>query len=43
MRVGFLMPLVCFLFIMTYGFCWRRLYAGDLESHTDTLKPVAAH
>jgi len=26
MRVGFLMPLVCFVFIMGYGFCWRRFF-----------------
>jgi FHS family L-fucose permease-like MFS transporter len=29
MRVGFLMPLACFLFIMLYGFNWPRLYAGN--------------
>jgi MFS transporter, FHS family, L-fucose permease len=26
MRVGFLMPMVCFACIMAYGFGWRRLY-----------------
>jgi len=31
MRVGFLMPLVCFIGIMFYGFYWRRLFAHDLE------------
>jgi FHS family L-fucose permease-like MFS transporter len=31
MRVGFLMPLICFAFIAFYGFNWRRFYAGDLE------------
>ena len=29
MRVGFLMPLVCFGGIMMYGFGWRRLYRAD--------------
>ncbi len=31
MRVGFLMPLVCFAFIAFYGFNWQRYYARDLE------------
>ncbi len=31
MRVGFMMPLGCFLIIMFYGFFWRRLFAGDME------------
>ena len=26
MRVGFFMPLACFICIMLYGFGWRRLY-----------------
>lgn len=26
MRTGFLMPMVCFAFIMAYGFAWSRLY-----------------
>jgi FHS family L-fucose permease-like MFS transporter len=30
MRVGFLMPLVCFAFIMAYGFSWRRLFNRDM-------------
>src|ERR1019366_7329688 len=29
MRVGFLMPLVCFAFIAIYGFNWRRLLDRD--------------
>jgi MFS transporter, FHS family, L-fucose permease len=32
MRVGFLMPLVCFAFIMGYGFAWRGLYARHSET-----------
>ncbi len=31
MRVGFMMPLCCFVFIAFYGFCWRRFYAHDME------------
>lgn len=31
MRAGFLLPLVCFVGIMAYGFGWRRLYRHDLE------------
>jgi FHS family L-fucose permease-like MFS transporter len=31
MRVGFLMPLVCFVCIMLYGFGWQRLYHADVE------------
>lgn len=32
MRVGFLMPLICFVFIMLYAFNWRRFYARDVVS-----------
>jgi FHS family L-fucose permease-like MFS transporter len=31
MRVGFLMPLLCFVCIMAYGFGWSRLYNRDAE------------
>jgi FHS family L-fucose permease-like MFS transporter len=31
MRVGFLMPLVCFAFIAIYAFSWRRLLDRDLS------------
>ena len=31
MRVGFIMPLICFIFIMFYGFNWRRFFAHDME------------
>jgi len=31
MRVGFLMPMVCFAFVMAYGFNWRRLFNRDME------------
>lgn len=31
MRIGFLMPMVCFAGIMAYGFGWRRLYSQDME------------
>lgn len=30
MRVGFLMPLCCFVGIMMYGFGWQRLYRADV-------------
>jgi FHS family L-fucose permease-like MFS transporter len=29
MRLGFIMPLACFVFIACYGFSWRRLYARE--------------
>ncbi len=31
MRVGFMMPLGCFVAIMAYGFFWQRLFAGDMD------------
>jgi FHS family L-fucose permease-like MFS transporter len=31
MRVGFVMPLLCFCFIAFYGFSWRSLFAHDME------------
>jgi len=34
MRVGFLMPLVCFVWIMAYGFAWPRLYRSGREGDT---------
>ena len=37
MRVGFMMPLGCFLVIMVYGFIWRPLFTGDMEPVADTL------
>jgi MFS transporter, FHS family, L-fucose permease len=32
MRVGFLMPMICFFIIMLYGFNWRRFFAHDMET-----------
>ena len=32
MRVGFLMPLICFVFIATYGAFWQKLEAKDAGS-----------
>jgi fucose permease len=29
MRIGFLMPLICFVFIALYGLAWRKLEAKD--------------
>ena len=34
MRVGFLMPMICFACIMAYGFGWSRLFNRDMESET---------
>lgn len=31
MRVGFLMPLFCFIFVMAYGFSWGRFFKHDME------------
>jgi len=31
MRVGFVMPMLCFCFIAFYGFSWRKLSAHDME------------
>jgi FHS family L-fucose permease-like MFS transporter len=31
MRVGFVMPLLCFCFIAFYGFSWRSWFAHDME------------
>jgi FHS family L-fucose permease-like MFS transporter len=30
MQTGFLMPLVCFIFIALYGVFWPRLYQGGV-------------
>ena len=35
MRVGFLMPMLCFACIMAYGLGWSRLYNRDTEMGTD--------
>jgi len=31
MRVGFIMPMICFIFIMLYAFSWRRFFMRDME------------
>lgn len=31
MRIGFLMPLLCFIFIAYYGFAWQKLEAKDAQ------------
>ena len=31
MRVGFLMPLLCFVFIAFYGAVWKKLEARDAK------------
>ena len=35
MRAGFLLPLVCFVAVMTYGFLWRTLFAQDMALSTN--------
>jgi FHS family L-fucose permease-like MFS transporter len=42
MRVGFIMPLLCFCFIAFYGFSWRRWFAHDMEPKTN-LTPAPSH
>jgi len=37
MRFGFLVPLLCFVAIMIYGFSWKRLFARDMG---DMSKPA---
>ncbi len=39
MRVGFLVPLVCFVLIALYGLVWKKLEAGDADS-TVSVRPV---
>ncbi len=34
MRVGFLMPMICFACIMAYGFGWPRLFKRDMQVKT---------
>jgi FHS family L-fucose permease-like MFS transporter len=34
MRVGFLMPMACFICVMAYGFGWKRLFNRDMEPET---------
>jgi len=42
MRVGFLMPLACFVAVTAYGFCWRRLFAQDMTTPENSSCPVNA-
>jgi FHS family L-fucose permease-like MFS transporter len=35
MRAGFVLPLVCFVGVMTYGFVWRILFAQDMALSTN--------
>ena len=43
MRVGFFMPLGCFVFIAFYGFSWRRFYDHKLEAGVETQEPSTTH
>ena len=40
MRVGFLMPLICFCGVMLYGFFWRRFFMRDMEPETAARPPL---
>jgi hypothetical protein len=42
MRVGFVMPLLCFCFIAFYGFSWRSWFAHDLEPEGNN-PPAPSH
>ena len=33
-RIGFLLPLVCFVAVTTYGFLWSKLFAQDMTGTT---------
>ena len=41
MRVGFLMPLGCFIFIMFYGFFWQRFFRQDMELEENAASAAA--
>jgi FHS family L-fucose permease-like MFS transporter len=41
MGAGFLLPMVCFFFIMLYGFNWKRLFARDMEP--EAARALVAH
>jgi MFS transporter, FHS family, L-fucose permease len=41
MGVGFLLPMVCFFFIMLYGFNWKKLFARDMEP--EAVRVLVAH
>jgi FHS family L-fucose permease-like MFS transporter len=36
MRVGFVMPLVCFVAVASYGFAWKRLFSTDMTVAGDS-------
>jgi len=35
MRIGFAVPLVCFVFVALYGFTWAKLYTLAVLSRTE--------
>jgi len=35
MRVGFFMPLLCFILVMLYGFNWKRFFAKDMGTEAE--------
>ena len=40
MQLGFVIPLVCFVGVMAYGFTWRKLFARDMGSDVVTVTPA---
>ena len=40
MRVGFLMPLGCFVVIMLYGFMWQGFFRNDMEPEESATGPI---
>ena len=40
MRVGFVVPLVCFIFVAAYGLAWSRLFSKDSLSATPLAPPT---
>lgn len=40
MRVGFIMPLLCFCFIAFYGFSWRNWFAHAMDPEGNPLPPT---
>ena len=42
MRVGFVMPLLCFAFIAFYGLSWRKFYRHDMAPEPNSI-PTPGH
>jgi MFS transporter, FHS family, L-fucose permease len=39
MRSGFVVPLICFVFVSLYGLAWKRLYAQGSQDATEVIVP----